>query len=101
MSGGLVASTSTCVAVGTLSEVDGETTIKLTSTRPVGAEGTLALVFEGTLDNPNGFVRVVSVNRDTYLDQANAADSVVVRIWANDSTEPDLIVVEVPYGDTC
>lgn len=91
----LVASTATCVAVGTLSELDGETTIRLTNATPADAKHGLQLVFHGTIDCPNGFVRVASAHHETYLERACAVDSLDVRIWANDSSEPDLIVVQV------
>ena len=96
MHGELVASTATCIAIGTLNELDGETTIRLTSATASDGEDTLRLVFERTLDNPSGFVRVVSVNGDVYIEQPSAGRSIPISIFANDSTEPDIIVIEIP-----
>ena len=90
---GLVAATETCVAVGTTSEVDGETKLVLArADDPTGAAA--ILVFDGRLRS-EGSVRIVSVTGEKYLEGSLDAPMARVRIWVNHPTAPDLVVVEV------
>lgn len=96
MDGRLVAATPTCVAVGTLSEQDGDTSLSLSDeAAPFGFVA--APVFEGVLRTPSRVLSVCSVPDDVLLEMTVPSDQTRVRIYANDATEPDSIsVVVVP-----
>lgn len=95
--GRLVSSTSTCVAVGTLSEVDGETTITLTDAIE-SVDTSLKLAFDGVLATPKGEVSVCNVRNEQLLTMTSSPKT-YVRIYVNDDREPDQIVVHaVPYS---
>lgn len=87
----LVAATSSCIAVGTLSEVDGETTIVLTDILDQGEA--IDLVFFGALSTPNLELSVCDVNNEKLLTIPVLQSSTAVKIFVNDSAEPDLIVI--------
>ena len=94
MNGRLVAETSSCVAVGTLSEADGATTIRVGSV--VDAVDTaLELVFDGTIEASSGRLAVSSVSGENYIERRVAAGEVRLRILVNDPREPDQIRVVV------
>lgn len=87
MKGSAITYTPTCIAIGCLSEVDGETTITL------GAVEELAIpsqpLFEGTLRTPSRRVSVRSVLWDAILETNVPADVTKVTVWTNDASEPD------------
>lgn len=65
--GGLISSTSTCVSVGTLADVDGETEVILDQAPVAG----LQRVFDGVLSTKTGTIAIVtahghSLNRPGY-----------------------------------
>jgi hypothetical protein len=91
----LIASTSTTVAVGTLSESEGETVVRLTDETPDQESDGVQLVYEGRLEGGLGFVRVINVRGEAYLEWGDVPESFQLRIWANDPSEPDLVVVEI------
>jgi len=91
----LIASTSTTVAVGTLSESDGQTVVRLTDETPDQESDGVQLVYEGRLEGGAGFVRVIDVRGEAYLEWGDVPESFRLRIWANDPSEPDLVVVEI------
>ena len=94
MSGGLVAATSSCVAIGTLSENDGETSICLSDEgRPSGlGDGP---VFDGILMTPSRTLAVCSVLGEVLVEMQVRSDKTHVQMWANDTAEPDRIEVVV------
>lgn len=71
----LVSATSSCVAVGTLSESDGSTTIRLVDDDGV-EELPPRLAFEGDLEMSNDRLTVASVLNDIYLERHVEASSV-------------------------
>jgi hypothetical protein len=85
----LVAATASCIAVGTGSDVDGVTRIRLldsaTNLPP-------HLAFNGAVELSSGILTVRSVLGVTYLERAIAQPKVPIQIWVNDSSEP---------GDVC
>lgn len=89
MSGQLIANTSSCIAVGCLSEFDGETEIVL------GEAGKIAppaqLVFDGMIPARSKNVTVRTVLGELIAEQAVHSLNVRVFIWVNDSNEPDKI----------
>ena len=94
MDGRLIASTSTTV-VGTLSESDGQTVVWLTDETPDQESDGVQLVYEGKLEGDGGSVRVIDVCGKAYLKWGDVPESFRLRIWANDPSEPDLVVVEI------
>jgi len=93
--GALVAATDSCVAIGTLSQIDGETTIMLTDSIEGLSVG--ALVFDGVLVTPSREISVCNVHNEKLLTLPLKALSVRIRVFANDLSEPDDIVV---FADT-
>jgi hypothetical protein len=75
MTAGLVSVTPSCVAIGTLSEADGETTIRLLDAGD-GLDLPSQLAFEGDIETPSGRLTVASVLDDTYLERPVGGTSV-------------------------
>jgi hypothetical protein len=90
--GTLVSATSSCVAIGTLSEMDGPTTIVLTDESAPDASSKL-LVFDDSIVIPGRILSVVTTLNDVVLSLPIHEEAVRVRIWVNDAKEPDRIVV--------
>ncbi len=89
----LVAFTDSCIAVGTLSEADGETTITLTDSMEGVKQG--QLVFDGVLKVPRHELSVCSAADTKLLTMTLPRSEAHVQIFANDASEPDDIVVFV------
>lgn len=87
----LVAATDSCLAIGTLASPDGETTITLTN--DLDNVETDELVFEGVLLTPNKELSICNVMNEKLLTLPVSASVINVKIFANDSSEPDQIVV--------
>lgn len=96
MNGQLVAFTDSCIAVGTLSEVDGETAITMTDSLEGIERG--EMVFDGVLKTPQCEVSVCSVTNEKLLTMKLPASEAHVQIFANDASEPDEIIVFVRAG---
>jgi hypothetical protein len=94
MSGELVQATADCAAVGTRSETDGVTTVRLVRDPPDAEDGRLELAFDGVLKNCSGAVRVTNIHDELYLEQATQQQPLRLRVWTNDPWEPDLIIIE-------
>lgn len=93
MGGALVASTSSCVAVGTLSDADGDTVITLTDELlGLNSEG---LIFDGVLEAPSRELSICNVRNEKLMAVALSGAEVRIRIFANDASEPDQIAVLV------
>lgn len=86
----LVAVTSSCVSVGTLAEVDGETTVRLADSF-ADPEG--EIVFDGSVETPGRRIAVSDVLGNSILEMDVPSSLSRVTIWANDPMEPDLILV--------
>jgi len=94
MGGGLVSSTPSCVAIGTLSAADGTTAIVLSDEEePVGCDPTMQLVFEGELETPTLKLAVCTVDLQEVLALRVDRTQTVVQVWVNDPSEPDQICV--------
>src|SRR5262245_5176006 len=89
MSDAIVASTASCVAIGTLSEHDGTTRVSISDNAVT--ETNDAPVFDGVLDTPGGRIAVCSVFDQIILEIAVATARTRVRIYANDNNEPSEI----------
>ena len=86
----LVAATPSCVSIGTLAEMDGVTKIQLGRDAPDIEAG---LVFDGDLQTPGYKVAVSDIHAVSILTMDVPSATTRLKVWANDSMEPDLIVV--------
>lgn len=93
--GAAIAATSSCVTVGTLSELDGETEVRLSGPLDFAPSDDLTLAWSGTIASA-GVVEIQTSEAKTLLSMPwEGAGSPAVRIWTNDASEPDLIWVVV------
>lgn len=86
-------STDSCVVVGCLAFMDGETDITLGVATDVDP-GTPP-VFDGKLETPNLSVVVSSVEWNTILWAQVMNKQTRIRIWTNRSREPDKVVIGI------
>ena len=94
MAGRLVAATLTCIAVGTKSEHDGETSILL-SDEATPSGGGFSPRFDGVLKTPSRRLSVCSVLDEVLLEMSVPSDEAHVQVWTKDATEPDNIAIVV------
>ena len=94
MNKALVAATPSCIAVGTLSEHDGETLISLSDEASPGKVD-LSLVFDGVLETPARKLSLCSVLDEALITLDVPAETTCVQVWANDDKEPNEIAVVV------
>lgn len=93
MSGSSVASTDSCIAVGCRSDVDGDTEFTLGQIPDVDPGH--PPVFQGQLRTPNLKVVFRTVAGQTILETPVARRETTVRVWTNDPSEPDQVIVGV------
>ena len=92
----LVASTPSCVAVGTLCEADGETAITLTDDSGLPrSDPAMQLAFEAIIDTPRRDLSVCTVDLKPVLSLRVSTKRTRIEIWANHPSEPDRICVLV------
>jgi hypothetical protein len=91
---GLVWHTRTCVAVGTLMEYDGETSVVL-SNEPQTDSVTRDFwrVFDGSIDTSAKEIWLSTVNCEGVISLPVIWTTSGVEIWANDQNEPDKILI--------
>ncbi len=93
MGDGAIVSTDSCVAIGTLSEVDGETTIVLTDQEDCANNQNPS--FDGTLRVPTREISVCSVDDEKLITLSVVSEASRIRIFTNDPSEPDRVVILV------
>lgn len=98
MNGKLIATSPSCIAVGTASESDQMVTIELTDEPPEGVEQ-MQFVNSFSIATPNREVAVCSVHDDKLLSVKVQRDVSEVEVWVNHTTEPDRIIVAVRERD--
>jgi len=86
-----IASTGSCIAVGSRSESDGKSEIVLGPAAEVDPGQSPAL--EQDLSTPNRKVVVRTVLGDTILETPVSRQKTRVRVWVNDPKEPDRILI--------
>jgi hypothetical protein len=91
MEGALIASTPSCIAVGCMSDSNGETEVTLASMPEFDHRERPA--FEGELETPNRAVAVWTALRETVLQAPVSHVSTKVRVWVNHPTEPNKVIV--------
>lgn len=89
---GLIGANSTCVAIGTLAQCDGITRIELTDEEPGVVAGS-EVAFDGVILTPSKRLSVRSAHDEALLEINVPTDATRLRIWANDRSEPDCILV--------
>jgi hypothetical protein len=87
----LVTATPWCIGVGTLAEMDGETTIRL-GDKFAAPEGIVA--FDGLLDTPGLRVAVIDSGAKSLLSMHVRNRITHVKVWVNDTNETNLIFVQ-------
>lgn len=94
MQGRLVASTASCVAVGTAVECEATVEIELTESPPLAHAG-LHCAGESTLRTPHREVMVRTIHLLPLVAIPVGNDLMEVQVWVNHPTEPDRIVIAV------
>lgn len=89
----LVSATSTCVAVGTLSEQDGQTNVTLTDELPQQLESSIILAFDGLISVSGKYLSLVTTLNEPIMSLPVRQNSLRIRVWVNDNVEPDRILV--------
>jgi hypothetical protein len=86
-----VASTPSCIAIGCMSDCDGETEVRVGPAREVGTSD--VLVFEGELECPSRKVVITTTFESTVLEMQVRHPRTRVRIWTNRPNNPDKIAI--------
>lgn len=86
-------STSSCVAVGCLAFMDGETELTLGNANEV--DPGVRAAFDGNLETPNRTVVVSTVERKEVLSAKVPSVMTRVRIWVNHANEPDKVTIGI------
>jgi hypothetical protein len=84
------------VAVGTLSEIDGDTTVTLADEdAALHSAADLHKVFGGTIQTPKHELHVCTVLLEPILKIDVPSTEIAVEIWVNNDSEPNRICVLV------
>ena len=86
-----VLSTPSCITVGCLTFVDGETEVRLAPAREFTHRG--PPIWDQMLETPSRAVAVSTVAGDVILDEDVPETRTRVRIWANRFPEPDEVFI--------
>jgi hypothetical protein len=93
--GRLTAFTDSCVAIGTLSETDGPTRVRLLASAELPeSDAPPMTAWQGVLATPTGELVVTSVTGEIYA-RRSVRESTPLRLLVNDETEPDEIWIVV------
>jgi hypothetical protein len=100
MDGMHIKSTPSCIAVGTLHQLDGETTITLTDETPLDHDiDGLHMVFSGLLEVPSGEVDVYTVLNEAVLQMPVSTRRVGIAVFADDDFEPQQLYIFIDGED--
>jgi hypothetical protein len=88
-----VASTPTCIAVGTFPVQKGDTRISLSDEAPYAIDGTM--MFDGILATPKRQISICSALGQRLLRLDVLGESTRVQVWGNHPSQPDTIDVVV------
>ena len=92
MAGGSFAATSSSLAVGTLSQQDGKTTVVLSDERAsVTQDSSLRCIFHGNLTTPRRLLSVCTVLLQEVLTAPVKETNTNLEVWTNRGREPDKI----------
>ncbi len=92
LSGRLVAASDSLIAVGTMSEADGPTLIRILPSGAHRPPSTHLRVFEGSL-NLDGVLTASSVEGQIFLEVPISTPQLGIEVWVNDAVEPDEISI--------
>jgi hypothetical protein len=96
MEGRLIAASSSCIAIGTLCEVDGETHVILTDEKEdQRVNSKLHSVFNGVIATPGERVVVCLVSLEPLAALPVSGKRSGVEVWVNDDSEPSEIRIVV------
>jgi hypothetical protein len=95
MSGALLASTESCVAVGTIMEHDGPAHLVLCNDLSELVSKEMLLIFEGQIETPHQEICICDISMERLLSLKTGTSESHVRILVNDASEPDEIRVLV------
>jgi hypothetical protein len=90
-----IATTNSCVAVTTLNEFDGETTISFTDEATIGSHSTRNLIFDGSIDVQGRELSVVSAHNEVLMTLPLGRNFAHVSIESNELDEPSEIFIFV------
>lgn len=93
MGGRSIVATPSCVAVGTLCEIDGATIVSLADEVSAGAVSEPA--FDDFVDTPSRELSVFSIQNESLATLQVTGVKTRVRIWTNDDSEPDRVEIVV------
>lgn len=92
VNGRLVASTESCVSVGTQAEVDGKTTVVLV--KSIADSNALEKhIFQGKISTPGKKIAVVTSDLRKILEVNVAGDETLVNIWVDHNRNPSNVVI--------
>lgn len=91
LEGKAIASTPSGLAIGTLSEFDGETEVTLGRLVDLPNDPALSLAWQGELET-NGRLGVLSAHNEVLV-EVDADTRARIQVWTNDPTEPDRVWV--------
>lgn len=89
---GVVTSTESCLAIGTLCEIDCATTVSI-SDDPAAVPSGHSLAFKGTIETPNLRLCGCLAPRGTFWEVGTRSTTTAVEVWLNDPSEPDSIII--------
>lgn len=91
LAGAPIAATSSGIAVGTLTEIDGETEVHLSDSVGTPEDSDLVMRWEGELVTA-GRLGILTIDSDVLM-ELEVGETVNVQIWTNDAAEPNIIWV--------
>jgi hypothetical protein len=92
MAGGHVAATESCIAIGTISELDGSVLVEVLDERH-GNRKELHKLGDWSIRVQNSRLAVCSIHLEELLSIRLQSTVAKLELWANDLVEPDHIVV--------
>lgn len=98
----MITATPSCLSIGTLCSIDGDTTVTLSDNEnDIGSN--LINVYDGVLMTPNKLLSVCTVQDEPVLELRVQDSRTRVQVWANDSSEPNEITILAlsSKGDQC
>lgn len=93
MGGRRVASTPSCVVVGTLHEQFGNTELVLADHIDEVDQTDMHILFNGQIECPSGEISLVTALDEKLLSMPLNGTSVRVRVFVNDDIEPDKVAI--------
>jgi hypothetical protein len=93
MEGATIASTNSCIAVGCLSDVEGETEVTLGNLHEVDPGD--RPIFQQKLSTPSHKLVLLSTFNKPILETSTPQQVTMVRIWANHTTQPDKVIIGI------